>query len=142
MLEYAEYVGNYYGTPLEYVEEKLAAGVDIFLEIEVQGAMQVRKAMPEGIFIFLTPPDLSELKNRIIGRGTESMEVVEERMETAKKEIEMMASYDYAVVNDVVANAVQKIKGIVETEHLKTERVIHRYKKKCWRDYNDVISIN
>ncbi|MBE0792354.1 guanylate kinase, partial [Escherichia coli] len=128
-LEYAEYVGNYYGTPLEYVEEKLAAGVDIFLEIEVQGAMQVRKAMPEGIFIFLTPPDLSELKNRIIGRGTESMEVVEERMETAKKEIEMMASYDYAVVNDVVANAVQKIKGIVETEHLKTERVIHRYKK-------------
>lgn len=129
MLEYAEYVGNYYGTPLEYVEEKLAAGVDIFLEIEVQGAMQVRKAMPEGIFIFLTPPDLSELKNRIIGRGTESMEVVEERMETAKKEIEMMASYDYAVVNDVVANAVQKIKGIVETEHLKTERVIHRYKK-------------
>lgn len=62
MLEYAEYVGNYYGTPLEYVEEKLAAGVDIFLEIEVQGAMQVRKAMPEGIFIFLTPPDLSELK--------------------------------------------------------------------------------
>lgn len=91
--------------------------------------MQVRKAMPEGIFIFLTPPDLSELKNRIIGRGTESMEVVEERMETAKKEIEMMASYDYAVVNDVVSNAVQKIKGIVETEHLKTERVIHRYKK-------------
>lgn len=129
MLEYAEYVGNYYGTPLDYVEEKLASGVDIFLEIEVQGALQVREKMPEGIFIFLTPPDLAELKNRIVGRGTESMAVVEERMETAKKEIEMMSSYDYAVVNDKVSQAVAKIKGIVETEHLKTERVIHRYQK-------------
>lgn len=129
MLEYAQYVGNYYGTPLDYVEEILVAGKDVFLEIEVQGALQVRKAMPEGIFIFLTPPDLSELKNRIIGRGTESMEVVEERMSEARREIEMMNAYDYAVVNDIVDNAVQKIKGIVQTEHLKTERVIHKYEK-------------
>ncbi|MBA3925082.1 guanylate kinase [Listeria rustica] len=129
MLEYAQYVGNYYGTPLDYVEEILVAGKDVFLEIEVQGALQVRKAMPEGIFIFLTPPDLSELKNRIIGRGTESMDVVEERMSEARREIEMMNAYDYAVVNDIVDNAVQKIKGIVQTEHLKTERVIHKYEK-------------
>ncbi|EUJ24625.1 guanylate kinase [Listeria grandensis FSL F6-0971] len=129
MLEYAQYVGNYYGTPLDYVEEILIAGKDVFLEIEVQGALQVRKAMPEGIFIFLTPPDLSELKNRIIGRGTESMDVVEERMSEARREIEMMNAYDYAVVNDIVDNAVQKIKGIVQTEHLKTERVIHKYEK-------------
>ncbi|KGL40936.1 guanylate kinase [Listeria newyorkensis] len=129
MLEYAQYVGNYYGTPLDYVEEILVAGKDVFLEIEVQGALQVREAMPEGIFIFLTPPDLSELKNRIIGRGTESMEVVEERMSEARREIEMMNAYDYAVVNDIVDNAVQKIKGIVQTEHLKTERVIHKYEK-------------
>lgn len=108
MLEYAQYVGNYYGTPLDYVEEILVAGKDVFLEIEVQGALQVRKAMPEGIFIFLTPPDLSELKNRIIGRGTESMDVVEERMSKARHEIEMMNAYDYAVVNDIVDNAVQK----------------------------------
>ncbi|MBC1418923.1 guanylate kinase [Listeria fleischmannii] len=127
MLEYAEYVGNYYGTPLDYVEERLNSGVDIFLEIEIQGAMQVKKRMPEGVFIFLTPPDLAELKNRLIGRGTETLDVVEARMKTAKEEIEMMASYDYAVVNDVVLDAVRKIKGIVETEHLKTERVIHRY---------------
>ncbi|EUJ33467.1 guanylate kinase [Listeria floridensis FSL S10-1187] len=127
MLEYAEYVGNYYGTPLDYVEQKLAEGIDIFLEIEIQGAMQVKERMPEGIFIFLTPPDLSELKNRLIGRGTESLEVINERMKTARAEIEMMASYDYAVVNDVVKEAVRKVKGIVETEHLKTERVIHRY---------------
>ncbi|MBC1935336.1 guanylate kinase [Listeria grandensis] len=129
MLEYAQYVGNYYGTPLDYVEEILVAGKDVFLEIEVQGALQVRKVMPEGIFIFLTPPDLSELKNRIIGRGTESMDVVEERMSEARREIEMMNAYDYAVVNDIVDNAVQKIKGIVQTEHLKTERVIHKYEK-------------
>ncbi|EUJ49328.1 guanylate kinase [Paenilisteria rocourtiae] len=129
MLEYAQYVGNYYGTPLDYVEEILVAGKDVFLEIEVQGALQVREAMPEGIFIFLTPPDLSELKNRIIGRGTESMDVVEERMNEARREIEMMNAYDYAVVNDIVDNAVQKIKGIVQTEHLKTERVIHKYEK-------------
>lgn len=129
MLEYAQYVGNYYGTPLDYVEEILVAGKDVFLEIEVQGALQVREAMPEGIFIFLTPPDLSELKNRIIGRGTESMDVVEERMSEARREIEMMNAYDYAVVNDIVDNAVQKIKGIVQTEHLKTERVIHKYEK-------------
>ncbi|MBC1272605.1 guanylate kinase [Listeria booriae] len=129
MLEYAQYVGNYYGTPLDYVEEILTDGKDVFLEIEVQGALQVRQAMPDGIFIFLTPPDLSELKNRIIGRGTESMDVVEERMTEARKEIEMMNSYDYAVVNDIVDNAVQKIKGIVQTEHLKIERVVHKYEK-------------
>ncbi|EUJ46124.1 guanylate kinase [Listeria riparia] len=129
MLEYAQYVGNYYGTPLDYVEEILADGKDVFLEIEVQGALQVRQAMPDGIFIFLTPPDLGELKNRIIGRGTESMDVVEERMTEARKEIEMMNSYDYAVVNDIVDNAVQKIKGIVQTEHLKVERVVHKYEK-------------
>ncbi|MEN2666376.1 guanylate kinase [Listeria aquatica] len=127
MLEYAEYVGNYYGTPLDYVEEKLASGVDIFLEIEIKGAMKVKERMPEGIFIFLTPPDLAELKNRLIGRGTEPLEVINERMKTARAEIEMMASYDYAVVNDVVSEAVRKIKGIVETEHLKTERILHRY---------------
>ncbi|MBC1522080.1 guanylate kinase [Listeria aquatica] len=127
MLEYAEYVGNYYGTPLDYVEEKLASGVDIFLEIEIKGAMKVKERMPEGIFIFLTPPDLAELKNRLIGRGTEPLEVINERMKTARAEIEMMASYDYAVVNDVVSEAVRKIKGIVETEHLKTERILYRY---------------
>ncbi|WP_163653929.1 guanylate kinase [Listeria sp. PSOL-1] len=129
MLEYAEYVGNYYGTPLEYVEEKLASGIDIFLEIEVQGALQVKEKMPEGVFVFLTPPDLAELKNRIIGRGTESLDIVDERMETARKEIELMSSYDYAVVNDLVPEAVRKIKAIIETEHLKTKRVIHHYKK-------------
>ncbi|MGX7418488.1 guanylate kinase [Carnobacterium gallinarum] len=129
LLEYAEYVGNYYGTPLAYVEETLQRGKDVFLEIEVQGALQVREKMPEGVFIFLTPPDLVELKSRIVGRGTDEMAVIEQRMEKAVEEIEMMRLYDYAVVNDEVENAVRKIKQIIESEHLRVSRVIHRYKK-------------
>lgn len=129
LLEYAEYVGNYYGTPLSYVEETLASGKDVFLEIEVQGALQVREKMPEGVFIFLTPPDLVELKSRIVGRGTDEMSVIEERMKKAVEEIEMMRLYDYAVVNDEVENAVRNIKQIIESEHLKVSRVLHRYKK-------------
>ena len=129
LLEYAEYVGNYYGTPLAYVEETLASGKDVFLEIEVQGALQVREKMPEGVFIFLTPPDLVELKSRIIGRGTDEMAVIEERMEKAIEEIEMMRLYDYAVVNDQVENAVRNVKQIIESEHVRVSRVIHRYKK-------------
>ncbi|MEG0267519.1 MAG: guanylate kinase [Carnobacterium sp.] len=129
LLEYAEYVGNYYGTPLDYVNQTLASGRDVFLEIEVQGALQVRKKMPEGIFIFLTPPGLVELKSRIVGRGTDESSVIESRMEKAVEEINLMQHYDYAVENDKVENAVTKIKNIIECEHLKVSRVIHRYKK-------------
>ncbi|SEK83556.1 guanylate kinase [Carnobacterium iners] len=129
LLEYAEYVGNYYGTPLEYVNRTLDSGKDVFLEIEVQGALQVREKMPEGIFIFLTPPGLKELKSRIVSRGTDESSVIESRMERAIEEINLMQHYDYAVENDKVENAVAKIKDIVECEHLKVSRVIHRYKK-------------
>ena len=129
LLEYAEYVGNYYGTPLGYVEKTLQSGKDVFLEIEVQGALQVREKMPEGIFIFLTPPDLKELKSRIIGRGTDEMAIIEQRMAKAIEEIDLMRYYDYAVENDKVENAVRKIKQIIESEHLKVSRVIQRYKK-------------
>ena len=90
LLEHAEFVGNYYGTPVDYVRQTLDAGKDIFLEIEVQGARQVREKFPEGLFIFLAPPSLSELHSRIINRGTESEEVIKGRMEKARKEIEMM----------------------------------------------------
>ncbi|MGY3777567.1 guanylate kinase [Isobaculum melis] len=128
LLEYAEYVGNYYGTPLQYVEDTLASGRDVFLEIEVQGALQVREKMPEGIYIFLSPPDLMELKSRIIGRGTDDMAVIEKRMEMAIAEIEMMSLYDYAVKNDKVEKAVSKIKGIIKSEHLKVSRVLEHYK--------------
>jgi guanylate kinase len=87
LLEWAEYVGNYYGTPVDYVEQTLSEGKDVFLEIEVQGALQVREAFPEGLFIFLAPPSLSELQNRIITRGTESEDLIRNRMAAAKEEI-------------------------------------------------------
>ena len=122
LLEYAEYVGNYYGTPLEYVENTLASGKDVFLEIDVQGAIQVRELMPDGVFIFLTPPDLNELESRIVNRGTDSDEVIAKRMKTAREELELMKYYDYSVVNDTVDNAVQKIEAIIQTEHLRIIR--------------------
>ena len=129
MLEYAEYVGNYYGTPLTYVNQTLDEGKDVFLEIEVQGAQQVKEKVPDGVFIFLTPPDLAELKARIVGRGTDSPEVIEKRMRVARQEIEMMALYDYAVVNDQVPKAVDRIKDIIVSEHYRVDRVIGKYIK-------------
>lgn len=128
MLEYAQYVGNYYGTPLKYVNQTLDSGRDVLLEIEVKGAMQVREKCSDGVFIFLTPPDLSELKHRLTGRGTDSAEVIEKRITQAADEIAMMANYDYAVVNDKVALAVKRIERIIESEHLRVPRVIDRYK--------------
>lgn len=129
MLEYAEYVGNYYGTPLSYVQKTLDQGKDVFLEIEVQGAKQVKEEVPDGVFIFLTPPDLAELRSRITGRGTDSAEVIDERMRVAREEIEMMALYDYAVVNDEVSKAVQRIREIISSEHFRVDRVIGKYIK-------------
>ena len=127
MLEYAEYVGNYYGTPLTYVNETLDKGIDVFLEIEVQGALQVKKKVPDGVFIFLTPPDLDELKDRLVGRGTDSEEVIRQRIERAKEEIALMREYDYAVVNDEVPLAAERVKRIIEAEHFRVDRVIGRY---------------
>jgi guanylate kinase len=129
LLEWAEYVGNYYGTPVDYVEETLQQGKDVMLEIEVQGALQVRKAFPEGLFIFLAPPSLSELKNRIQTRGTETEDLINNRMLVAKEELEMMDAYDYVVENDRVELACDRINAIVVAEHCKRERVANRYKR-------------
>ncbi|WP_453997045.1 guanylate kinase [Bacillus nitroreducens] len=129
LLEWAEYVGNYYGTPIDYVESTLQEGKDVFLEIEVQGALQVRKAFPEGLFIFLAPPSLKELKNRIVTRGTETDDLILNRMKVAKEEIEMMDAYDYVVENDQVELACERINAIVTAEHCRRDRVARRYKK-------------
>lgn len=122
LLEYAEYVNNYYGTPLDYVEDMLERGKDVFLEIEVKGAIQVREKMPDGVFIFLTPPSLEELENRLVGRGTDATDVIAKRIQTAKEEMELLEHYDYAVENDNVETAVEKIKAIIQTEHLRVHR--------------------
>ncbi|AMV62222.1 Guanylate kinase [Pediococcus damnosus] len=129
MLEYAKYVDNYYGTPLKYVNETLDRGKDVFLEIEVNGALQVRKRLPEGVFVFLTPPDLMKLKQRIINRGTEDMETINKRMTKAVEEIRMMQDYDFAVVNDKVENAVESIKTIIKSERFRVERVFPEYEE-------------
>lgn len=128
MLEYAEYVGNYYGTPLTYVNETLDKGIDVFLEIEVQGALQVKKKVPDAVFIFLTPPDLNELQERLVGRGTDSEEVIAQRIERAREEIALMREYDYAIVNDEVPLAAERVKRVIEAEHFRVDRVIGRYR--------------
>ena len=119
MLEYAQYVDNYYGTPLKYVNEMLDEGKDVFLEIEVKGAMQVREKVPDGLFIFLTPPDLMELRQRLVNRGTDDLDVIDMRMQ----------NYDYAVVNDEVEAAAEKIKTIIRAERWRVKRFLPDYKK-------------
>ena len=127
LLEYAEYVGNYYGTPLDYVNETLDAGRDVFLEIEVVGAAQVREKVPDGLFIFLAPPSLSALEDRLVGRGTEEADVIASRVLKARDELEMMNLYDYVVENDEVSKACDRINAIVTAEHCRRERVEKRY---------------
>ncbi|HCU42859.1 MAG TPA: guanylate kinase [Leuconostoc pseudomesenteroides] len=126
MLEYAQYVNNYYGTPKSFIDQTLASGRDVFLEIDVQGALQVKSKMPEGIYIFLTPPDLTNLRSRLVGRGTDSSEVIEKRVAAARDELKMMINYDYAVENDVVSRAVDRIKAIITAERLRVTRVFEQ----------------
>ncbi|SFE40200.1 guanylate kinase [Alteribacillus iranensis] len=129
LLEWAQYLDNYYGTPIDYVTETIDKGKDIILEIEVQGAKKVKERYPEGIFIFLMPPSLAELRSRIVGRGTETEDVIDKRMMVAKDELEMMENYDYVVENDEVGKAVERIQAIVTAEHCKRERLIEKYKQ-------------
>lgn len=126
MLEYAKYVSNYYGTPKSFIDETLASGRDVFLEIDVQGALQVKSKMPEGIYIFLTLPDLANLRDRLVGRGTDSADVIEKRVAAARDELKMMINYDYSVENDVVSNAIERIKSIITAERLRVTRVFDK----------------
>lgn len=120
-LEYAEVFDNYYGTPKENVVEKLAQGIDVVLEIDIQGAKKVKESYPEGIFIFILPPSLKELRRRLIGRGTDSMEVIEKRLSKSLDEIREIHAYDYFVINDDLDVAVAEVEAIVTAEH---DRVI------------------
>jgi guanylate kinase len=124
LIEWAEYVGNYYGTPRRFVEEKLDAGENVILEIEVQGAKQVKKQFPQGIFIFLLPPSMDELKRRIMGRGTETVSTIHRRLHLASDECKELAMYDYAVINDKLVHACEKIESILTAEQCHTSRVI------------------
>ncbi|ACT02395.1 MULTISPECIES: guanylate kinase [Paenibacillus] len=122
LLEHAEYVGNCYGTPRDFVESTLASGKDVILEIEVQGALKVKEKFPEGVFVFLLPPSLDELKSRITGRGTETQDTINNRMTVAVEEMNLIRHYDYAVVNDEIDAACHRIQSIITAEHCRRDR--------------------
>ena len=122
-LEYIHVFGSkYYGTPRSFVEQHLANGYDVILEIDVQGAMKVKQSFPDAVLMFITAPSMSEIKSRLIGRGTETMEQVEKRFATAFEEVKMIPHYDYVIVNDVVDVAVHHMEAILEAERCRVSR--------------------
>ena len=129
-LEHAEFVGNYYGTPLDKVTEQMDKGKEVVLEIEVDGAMQVKKKIPESILIFILPPTKNALYERLKGRGTESEDVILKRIARSNLELGYAKNYDYVVVNDEVDKAVDKIIEIINAEHCKTNRFLDNYLEK------------
>lgn len=124
MLEYAEYCSNFYGTPKDYVLKSVEQGKNIILEIEVQGALNVKKIIPEAVTVFVMPPSLQELEDRLRGRGTETDEVVGQRLKTAMAEIKQAPQYDYIVVNNTVMQCVADIVSIIIAERQKTENML------------------
>ena len=135
-LEYAEFVGNFYGTPRDKVEENIEKGKEVILEIEVDGALQVREKVKDAVFIFIVPPGRQALYERLNKRGTEDKTLIQERMNKADKEFALAHKYDYIVVNDDVNNAADRIMAIIRAEHAKTERSIHYYMKMLKEDQN------
>ncbi len=132
LIEYAQFVGNYYGTPRTYVEEQLNAGKDVILEIEIQGALKVKKKFPDTLLLFVSPPSAGELKNRLVGRGTETMEVIDSRLARAVEEAEGIEEYDYLVINDDLEECVEEVNHIIRNEHYRVSRnreVIERMRK-------------
>lgn len=116
LIEWAEYVGNYYGTPKAYVEEQLAKGKDVILEIEIQGALQVRNIFPDVTLVFVTPPTAKELKERLVNRGTEDLATIDKRMTRAIEESKFMPQYDYIVINDKLEDCVEELHQLIEKE--------------------------
>ena len=125
-LEWAEVYGNYYGTPKSKLDEKLSAGIDVVLEIDIQGALNVKEVYPEGIFIFILPPSMTELRKRITGRGSETEESLRLRLSQTLKEVSYIDKYDYCVVNDDLDEAVSRVKAIVFAEHSRVSQNIYK----------------
>ncbi|MGL6015718.1 MAG: guanylate kinase [Selenomonadaceae bacterium] len=122
LLEWAEVYGNYYGTPIAKIEEMLAGGKDVLLEIDTQGAMNVKKKFPQGVYIYILPPSLMELERRIRNRGTDSEESIHRRLQAAADEIQIGVNYNYLVVNDQVRSATDTVAAIIAAERWRTER--------------------
>ena len=122
LLEHAEYVGNYYGTPRFYVEDMLSQGKNVILEIEIQGAMKIKEKIPEAVLVFVTPPTIEELRSRLIGRGTETADVIASRLRRAAEESEGMNNYDYILINDQVEDCVDQLHQIILSERCRAQR--------------------
>ena len=120
LVEYACYVGNYYGTPKAFVEQKMADGKDVLLEIEIQGALKIKAKYPDAVLIFITTKDAKTLKERLTGRGTETEEVINQRLARAAEEAEGIESYDYIVINDILEDCVKTVDRIIKSEHNRT----------------------
>ena len=120
LIEYAGYVGHYYGTPKQFVEKNLDEGKDVFLEIEIQGALKVKEKYPDAVLMFITPPDAKTLRERLVNRGTESMDVIEKRLARAAEEANGVEAYDYIVINDNLQECVEMVDRIVKCEHNRT----------------------
>ena len=120
LIEYAQYVENYYGTPREYVEKQLASGRDVILEIEIQWALRIKEQYPDALLLFVTPPSAEELKRRLTNRGTESAEVIEARLKRAAEEAEGVEAYDYIVVNDDLEACTERLHQLIEAQHSRT----------------------
>lgn len=123
LLEWAEFCGNKYGTPRRFVEECLARGESIITDLDIQGARQIKQSYPDGVFVFLLPPSLSELENRLTQRGTEGSEAISKRLETALEELRAIVDYDYWVLNDSVETAASDLEAIIRAERRRVERI-------------------
>lgn len=124
LIEYANYVGNYYGTPKAFVEQKMAEGKDVLLEIEIQGALKIKEKFKDAVLIFITTKDAATLKSRLEGRGTETAEVIEKRLKRATEEAQGVEAYDYIVVNDILEDCVETVDRIIKNEHNRTSEKI------------------
>ena len=120
LVEYAQYVNHYYGTPRDYVEKKMAEGKDVILEIEIQGALKVKKRFPDALLIFVTPPSAGELRRRLVGWGTETIEVINARLRRAAEEASGMEAYDYLLINDEIDACVEQMHQLITLQHSKT----------------------
>ena len=129
LLEYNEYVGNFYGTPKDVVFDKINNGIDVVLEIEVNGAKQIKEKVPNCVSIFVAPPSFNDLKTRLVGRNTDSPEVIEKRLKKAEEEIALASMYDYIVINDDVLETADEVVSIIQSEHLRVDRVLNDYNK-------------
>ena len=137
LIEYAQYVGNYYGTPKDYVEQMLNDGKDVILEIEMQGAMKVKEKMPETLLVFVTPPTAAVLKERLVGRGTEDMETINARLKRASEETVYMDKYDYLLINDDLDECVRQTHATIQCAKWSADRNID-FIEKMRQELNDI----